>query len=136
MAPTGNVTSDMPQSEEIPSSISADDGKQYATKTSPLNGDFEKLVRETLDKWHIQGIAVAVVDGDETWAEVPLLCHVLVAPFTKKLTGIWNRSLARCPRSSFYLVLHWQYDQILHCCGGLVISRRRKIPKYQMDHPP
>ncbi|KAL1895502.1 hypothetical protein Sste5346_005311 [Sporothrix stenoceras] len=40
------------------------------TKTNPLNNaDFEKLVRETLEKWHIQGVAVAVVDGDDTWAE-------------------------------------------------------------------
>jgi hypothetical protein len=45
MAPTGNATSDTPPSEEMPSSISADDGKQHATKTSPLNRDFEKLVR-------------------------------------------------------------------------------------------
>ena len=44
--------------------------KKESRKSSPLNDDFRKLVDETLEKWHIQGVSVAVVDGDETWAEV------------------------------------------------------------------
>lgn len=125
----------MPPSEEMPPSVPAGDGKQHASKTSPLNEDFEKLVHETLDKWHIQGVAVAVIDGDETWAEVISSLHKFCA-FTKKLIGIWNRSLARCPRPPFDLVLHRQHDQILHCRGGFFAGRRRReISQYQMDHP-
>lgn len=81
MAHVGN---EMPPSEEIRPSVSAEDGKQHATKTSPLNADFEKLVYETLDKWHIQGVAVAVVDGDETWAEVINHCPHDCCAFTKR----------------------------------------------------
>lgn len=48
------------------------DGKQDSPKISPLNGDFKKLVTETLETWHIKGVSVAVVDGDYTWAEVSM----------------------------------------------------------------
>lgn len=37
---------------------------------SPLNAEFEKFVHETLQKWHVPGMAIAVVDGEHTWAEV------------------------------------------------------------------
>lgn len=37
---------------------------------SPLNTVFEKLVHSTLQKWHVPGVAIGVVDGDHTWAEV------------------------------------------------------------------
>lgn len=46
---------------------------------SPLNTTFEKLVNSTLQKWHVPGVAIAVVDGDHTWAEVPTL--LLIEPF-------------------------------------------------------
>jgi hypothetical protein len=39
---------------------------------SPLNEEFEQLAQATLEKWHVPGISVAVVDGDYTWAEVSL----------------------------------------------------------------
>jgi len=37
---------------------------------SPFTDEFEALVRENLERWHVPGLAVAVVDGDDTWAEV------------------------------------------------------------------
>ncbi|OKL62779.1 hypothetical protein UA08_01859 [Talaromyces atroroseus] len=36
---------------------------------SPLNKDFEQLVQATLEKWHVPGMSVSVVEGDYTWAE-------------------------------------------------------------------
>jgi hypothetical protein len=38
--------------------------------TSPLDDKFAKLVNETLHFWHVPGISIAVVDGENTWAEV------------------------------------------------------------------
>ncbi|KAI9826733.1 MAG: hypothetical protein M1819_007278 [Sarea resinae] len=38
-------------------------------KDGPLGGKFAELVHQTLDLWHVPGLAMAVVDGDETWAE-------------------------------------------------------------------
>ncbi|KAL7820596.1 putative penicillin-binding protein [Trichoderma gracile] len=40
-----------------------------ATKGNPLTAEFGDFVREQLDKWRVPGIAVAVVDGDEVYAE-------------------------------------------------------------------
>ncbi|KAJ5826326.1 penicillin-binding protein [Penicillium riverlandense] len=35
----------------------------------PLNKEFEKLVHETLARWHVPGVSIAVVDGEKSWAE-------------------------------------------------------------------
>ncbi len=37
---------------------------------SPFTKDFDALVKELLEEWHVPGIAIAVVDGDETWSKV------------------------------------------------------------------
>ena len=41
---------------------------------NPLDTGFKKLADETLKLWHVPGVAIAVVDGDDVWAEV---CHLL-----------------------------------------------------------
>ncbi len=46
----------------IPVSNSDDDG--------PLDKNFEKLVTETLELWHVPGVSIAVVDGENTYAKV------------------------------------------------------------------
>lgn len=35
----------------------------------PLNEEFGAFTRERLERWHVPGIAVAVVDGEETWTQ-------------------------------------------------------------------
>ncbi|CAK7200115.1 hypothetical protein SEUCBS139899_002805 [Sporothrix eucalyptigena] len=90
------------QSLEAAPPVSVDDGKKTATKTSPLNAEFEKLVRETLDKWHIQGVAVAVVDGDQTWAEgygIAAMPDVPVRPSTLFHTGSTTKSFTAAAAS-------------------------------------
>lgn len=39
-------------------------------KANPLNEDFEKLVHDTLELWHVPGVAIGVVDGDLEWSQV------------------------------------------------------------------
>lgn len=39
---------------------------------NPLNQNFKEFVEKALEEWHLPGVAVAVVDGDETWAEVSI----------------------------------------------------------------
>ena len=48
------------------------DSKQHVlqSRSSPFHKEFEKLVKENLDFWHVPGISIAVVDGEESWAEV------------------------------------------------------------------
>lgn len=43
--------------------------KVVKMKTNPLGEDFRKFVEEALEEWHVPGLSVAVVDGDESWAE-------------------------------------------------------------------
>lgn len=44
--------------------------------SNPLNAEFTKIVNETLNVFHVPGISIGVVDGDEMWAEVsPILSH-------------------------------------------------------------
>ncbi len=38
--------------------------------SGPFDEAFEKLAHATLDLWHVPGISIAVVDGDDVWAEV------------------------------------------------------------------
>jgi len=59
----------------------------------PFDEKFGKLVNETLERWKCPGLAIAVVDGDDTWSAVssglprrvsipPVLDHVcLLAHF-------------------------------------------------------
>jgi CubicO group peptidase (beta-lactamase class C family) len=44
-----------------------------STEEGPLDKKFEKLVKETLEVWHVPGVSVAVVDGDKTYAQVRTL---------------------------------------------------------------
>lgn len=44
----------------------------------PLNAKFRSLVNESLQSWHVPGLSIAVIDGDDVWAEVSkarVSCH-------------------------------------------------------------
>jgi CubicO group peptidase (beta-lactamase class C family) len=43
------------------------------SENGPLDKKFERLVKETLDTWHVPGVSVAVVDGENTYARVSCL---------------------------------------------------------------
>ncbi|KAJ6037036.1 penicillin-binding protein [Penicillium herquei] len=50
---------------------------------SPLKErQFESLVQKTLDRWHVPGMAIAIVDGDHTWAEGYGLASLPSTPVT------------------------------------------------------
>ncbi|XXG95698.1 hypothetical protein Hte_001968 [Hypoxylon texense] len=44
-------------------------GEGDSVRKSPLDAGFGTFAEEALHRWHVPGIAVAVVDGDSTWAE-------------------------------------------------------------------
>ncbi len=37
---------------------------------SPLNEDFNDLVQRTMDYWHVPGLSIAVVDGNDIYSQV------------------------------------------------------------------
>jgi hypothetical protein len=38
--------------------------------SGPLDSKFGSLVNKTLHSWHVPGLSIAVIDGDDVWAEV------------------------------------------------------------------
>lgn len=46
-------------------------GEHHEGAQNPLDdGDFRHFVESQLDKWRVPGMTIAVIDGDQTWAEV------------------------------------------------------------------
>jgi hypothetical protein len=58
----------IPASESQTESVKVGENKKE--KISPFDAGFAKLVETTLAKWNLPGVALAVVDGEETFAEV------------------------------------------------------------------
>jgi hypothetical protein len=78
-----------------------------------LDKNFEKLVEEMLQVWHVPGVSVAVVDGGNTWFKVhpvyrsPIL--ILTAPL-----GLWCCLVPFDTRDSLHAFLYWKYDKSIH----------------------
>lgn len=46
------------------------------SKNGPLDKKFEMLVNETSNLWHVPGVSIAVVDGDNVYSQVtPIHSH-------------------------------------------------------------
>ncbi|UKZ76461.1 hypothetical protein TrVFT333_004165 [Trichoderma virens FT-333] len=45
-------------------------GHESAASGNPLTAEFGEFVREQLEKWKVPGISLAVIDGDDVYAEV------------------------------------------------------------------
>jgi hypothetical protein len=37
---------------------------------SPFTKEYEKHVEKLLEEWHVPGVAIGIVDGDNIWTEV------------------------------------------------------------------
>ncbi|KAG4221827.1 hypothetical protein PC116_g29697 [Phytophthora cactorum] len=57
------------ETEQEVLSAGEENGKREGRKT-PLDPDFEAFTQEALNRWKVPGASVAVVDGDDIWAEV------------------------------------------------------------------
>ncbi len=83
------------------------DEKPADVKTSPLNASFEDVVRKTLEEWHIPGMAVAVIDGEDIWTQVSnvlgsMSSHRLSWQFYRTIlnaAGLWLRDCPQHPCS-------------------------------------
>jgi hypothetical protein len=63
----------LPLLQFLPFSFAAEQKVLEGGTANPLNEEFEKLVYETLDLWHVPGVAIGVVDGDLEWSQVRIL---------------------------------------------------------------
>lgn len=66
--------------------------------SSPLTDDFNNFVLQTLDHWHVPGLAIAVVNGNETFSKVPTFPS---GPLSPPVADIQSRAMASLtsPRS-------------------------------------
>ncbi|CAN8098298.1 unnamed protein product [Discula destructiva] len=55
-----------------------------AQSTNPLTRDFRRKVMHWLGEWHVPGLAVGVVDGDETWTQGYGIATYPSTPVTSK----------------------------------------------------
>lgn len=44
--------------------------KSAGRKSSPFTDAYKKRVEDLLEEWHVPGVAIGVVDGDDVWTEV------------------------------------------------------------------
>ncbi|KAL2794920.1 beta-lactamase/transpeptidase-like protein [Aspergillus keveii] len=69
---------------------------------SPLDEEFAKIVQSTLEQWHIEGISIAVIDGDNTFSEgygLAALPDIPVKPDTLFWTGSTTKSFTAAAAS-------------------------------------
>lgn len=52
-------------------SVATDDDSGYTTNSETFGDGFDDRVKSLLEHFHVPGISIAVVDGDETFAKVP-----------------------------------------------------------------
>lgn len=93
-------------------------------KVGPLDRDFEKLVKEALEVWHVPGVSIAVVDGESTWAKAypSYDCFVLILTILLGLRYLLT-TFHTC--ESINALLCWKYDESIYgSCHG--ISSRRQ----------
>jgi hypothetical protein len=66
---TSTVTASSPYEPQQPLG-----GGNHGSK-SPFDEEFKQFALKTLDKWHVPGVSVAVVDGHNIYTEVGLHFH-------------------------------------------------------------
>ncbi|KAG0652787.1 hypothetical protein D0Z07_0667 [Hyphodiscus hymeniophilus] len=63
---------------------------KMVNEDDPFDDEFEKMVKDTLELWHVPGVSVAVVDGDITWSKgygIATFPSTLVSPSTLYFAG-------------------------------------------------
>ena len=54
--------------------------------SSPFTAHFDKLVAQSLHRWHTPGLAIAVIDGQDTFSKVR--CHFLSTEEPGQIHGL------------------------------------------------
>lgn len=72
-----NFTAFFPLLQLISTSFASNQQVLKSDDTGPFTSKFGRLANETLELFHVPGVSIAVVDGDNVWAEVRWLCIVL-----------------------------------------------------------
>ncbi len=102
-----------------------------SNEDGPLNKKFEELVIDTLELWHVPGVSVAVVDGEETYAQV----SSLQSKFPTLISLHQGYGIASIPDTPNYPHLRRQHHQSIHRGCDVAFSRgQRKLSTHPMGH--
>jgi hypothetical protein len=90
----------------------------------PLDRNFEKLVNETLELWHVPGVSVAVIDGENTWTKVSPFFELFPIILTT-FVGLWHRLLPFHTRDFVNTFLRRQHNKSIYSSHYVIPSRRQ-----------
>lgn len=88
----------------------------------PLDRKLERLVSDTLEKWHVPGVSVAVVDGENTWAKVHPFFESIVVVLTTFL-GLRHCLLPFYACDPVNTFLCRQHNKSIHGSHNVIPSR-------------
>lgn len=69
----------------LPLSLAAEQKILGFRKQNPFDKHFDNLVEQTLDQWNVPGIAIAVVDNTDIFAEVGLIAVTTKASYSSSI---------------------------------------------------
>ncbi|KAH8808449.1 putative penicillin-binding protein [Xylogone sp. PMI_703] len=128
------------------------------SNSSPFDYDFAKLVNETLELWHVPGLSIGVVDGDNIWTEgfgiaefpsTPVTASTLfyAGSTTKAFTAAcmsllvddndnypevqWNTPVSHLIRDDFVLEDEWA---TAHITIEDALSHRTGMPRHDVSY--
>ncbi|KAI9051163.1 hypothetical protein LZ554_005265 [Drepanopeziza brunnea f. sp. 'monogermtubi'] len=127
-------------------------------RASPLDAKLKQIVHESMEEWHVPGISIGVVDGDEFWAEgygiasfpdTPVTPSTLFygASTTKAFTSAalallihhptnftslsWKRPVSSLIPSHFVLEDQWATS---HLTIEDILSHRTGMPRHDLSY--
>jgi hypothetical protein len=92
-------------------------------ENGPLDKKFEKLVKETLGTWHVPGVSVAVVDGENTYAQVISLQSMLPMLIFSQSGLRYRICRGLYPYDTFYTLLRRKHHKGIYSGGNVASSR-------------
>lgn len=97
---------------------------------NPLTSEFAEFVLQTLDEYKVPGVAVAVVDGDEIYAEVSVSLYLYSHTYMSNIESLMLFTIyiglrvcdaTRCP-GYFRDSMVWRLDNQIASCRGPIRS--------------
>ena len=92
-------------------------------ENGPLDKKFEKLVKETLENWHVPGVSVAVVDGENTYAQVSSLQSMIPMLKLCKIGIRYRIFRGFYPDDTLYTLLRRKHHQSIYRGVDVASSR-------------
>lgn len=81
---------------------------------------YDELITESIERYHVPGVSIAVVHRDSTYSKVSRLLPVL--SHSESLKGLWNRKISQSKRQAEYDLQRCKHDESLRLIRSLLAS--------------